>query len=184
MKFAIQGASEGYTPPMVAYSGSKANVRRHVAVEWYHPAFCVSIFTLKSSMSAPVQTNATNSGCFGGVTGRETNSTSSSKIVCRLRFTTHSNFIFLQRTHVVCPSSKSHRIFCFLHAEQARTFREMVGILAIRPWASVNTEGTGGRGFGIGGGEFERRFRPYDGEMSQEGGEPLTEEVADPFASS
>src|SRR5690606_27309943 len=63
----------------------------------------------------------------------KTYSTSSSRIVCKLRLTTHSNFIFRQRTHfpaspvALMSESKSQRIFCFLHAEHARTFREICG---------------------------------------------------------
>lgn len=88
----------------------------------------------------------------GGGGAGETNSISSSRIVWRLRFTTHSSFIFLHRTHVCSPSSKSHRIFCFLHAAHARTLREMVGILVIRPEASVNNDAMGLWALGAGGG--------------------------------
>lgn len=81
-----------------------------------------------------------------GRTGMRTHWTSSSKIVWRLLLTTHSNFIFLQRTQVEWTPSKSHRIFCFLHAAQARTFRDMVGIRESLPEASVNTDGNTGVG--------------------------------------
>jgi len=72
-----------------------------------------------------------------------------------------------------------------LQAEHARTFRDIVGIRAIRPDASVKTDGTGARGreFGIGG-EVDRRFLPNVGGISQAGGEPLIDDVVDPFASS
>lgn len=69
-------------------------------------------------------------------------STSSSRIVCRLLLTTQSSFIFLQRTHVGLPSLKSHLIFCFLQAEQARTFREIVGMRQPFPVGSVKIDGT------------------------------------------
>lgn len=69
-------------------------------------------------------------------------STSSSRIVCKLLLTTQSNFIFLHRTHVDSPSSKSHLIFCFLHAEHARTFLLMVGMRHPFPARSLKIDGT------------------------------------------
>lgn len=68
-------------------------------------------------------------------------STSSSRIVCRLLLTTHPSFIFLQRAHVGSPPSKSHLIFCFLQAEQARTLREIVGMRQPFPVESAKIDG-------------------------------------------